>query len=193
MKVIDGAKEPVDYLSRWDFDRLIDDHGLKVGVEVGVLDGAFSRGLLQSRIEKLYSVDTWQYRKGQWDEINYATAAVTLKAFGSRSEMVKAESGEAAKRFGEGELDFVYMDAHHSKRAVERDVKLWFPKLRTGGVIAGHDWVREEDDDRLAKEHRRWKRKRSGVRQAISGHCEGRDVVVTITGEPLASFWFKKW
>jgi cephalosporin hydroxylase len=35
----------------------------------------------------------------------------------------------------------VYLDADHSKAGVLADLKLWMPKVRPGGVIAGHDYL----------------------------------------------------
>ena len=34
----------------------------------------------------------------------------------------------------------MFIDAQHHFDAVLEDLTLWFPKLRTGGVLAGHDW-----------------------------------------------------
>ena len=38
------------------------------------------------------------------------------------------------------ELDFVYVDGNHAGRQVERDLSNYWPKIRPGGVIGGHDW-----------------------------------------------------
>ena len=40
----------------------------------------------------------------------------------------------------DGELDLVYVDGDHRYEAVLADLKVWLPKLRAGGVMAGHDW-----------------------------------------------------
>ena len=48
---------------------------------------------------------------------------------------------EEAAAFIEGNsLDFVFIDAQHHYEAVLTDVKTWFPKLRPGGLMSGHDW-----------------------------------------------------
>lgn len=38
-------------------------------------------------------------------------------------------------------LDFVYIDGDHRKVAVERDIRLYYKKVRVGGLIAGHDYM----------------------------------------------------
>ena len=46
-------------------------------------------------------------------------------------------------------LDFVYIDANHAFDAVNRDLRKWFPKLRNGGVFAGHDYFDAWADETL--------------------------------------------
>lgn len=49
------------------------------------------------------------------------------------------DSSESAARYEDQSLDLVFIDADHSPEAVERDIRAWLPKLRPGGMIAGHD------------------------------------------------------
>jgi len=37
-------------------------------------------------------------------------------------------------------LDFVYIDADHSYKSVKEDINAWAPKVREGGIVAGHDY-----------------------------------------------------
>ena len=48
-------------------------------------------------------------------------------------------SQSAHARF-EGVLDFVFIDGEHSLQAVRDDLRWWAPKVRKGGVVAGHDY-----------------------------------------------------
>lgn len=56
-------------------------------------------------------------------------------------ELVRATSVEAAPMVPDGSADFVYIDGDHRREMVLQDLRLWWPKLRPGGVLAGHDWV----------------------------------------------------
>ena len=38
------------------------------------------------------------------------------------------------------ELDLVFIDGDHSYEAVKQDIALWAPKVRPGGIVAGHDY-----------------------------------------------------
>ena len=42
-------------------------------------------------------------------------------------------------------FDFIYIDAAHEKPFVLRDIKLSLPKLKTNGIICGHDYINQED------------------------------------------------
>jgi predicted O-methyltransferase YrrM len=48
---------------------------------------------------------------------------------------------EAYKLFEDESIDFLFIDADHSFEAVKKDLKLWYPKVKTGGIIAGHDYM----------------------------------------------------
>lgn len=42
-----------------------------------------------------------------------------------------------------GIIDFVYIDAEHTYSAVLLDICLWYPMLRNGGILCGHDYNKE--------------------------------------------------
>ena len=50
------------------------------------------------------------------------------------------DSSEKAAKALCNTYDFVYIDADHSYQSVKQDIHLWFPKVRSGGVICGHDY-----------------------------------------------------
>jgi hypothetical protein len=49
------------------------------------------------------------------------------------------DSAEAALQYQDGTVDFLFIDADHSEAGATRDIKSWLPKMRPGGIIAGHD------------------------------------------------------
>lgn len=50
-------------------------------------------------------------------------------------------SWDAARRYRDGSVDFVFIDADHSYESVRRDIDAWLPKIRKNeGIIAGHDF-----------------------------------------------------
>lgn len=53
---------------------------------------------------------------------------------------VIAPSLSAAKRFKPRSFHSVFIDADHSAAAVRADIAAWAPKVKRGGILAGHDY-----------------------------------------------------
>jgi hypothetical protein len=140
--------------SREEIPVLLNRRGLLgTGAEIGVKVGNYSDLLLRTWLgRKLISIDPWleadpaEYAdtanvpQGMQDGF-YADACARLARHGERSEIWRMTSAEGAARVTEASLDFAYIDARHDYDSVLEDVELWFPKLRAGGVLAGHDYV----------------------------------------------------
>ena len=66
---------------------------------------------------------------------------VNLAPHSGRYRVHRTLSAEAAERFDDGSLDFVYLDANHAYEAISTDVRRWYRKLRLGGILASHDFL----------------------------------------------------
>lgn len=124
--------------------------GFKVGAEVGVLDGDFSEQLCKANSQlKLYGIDPWERVDGfdgyDADRLKRAHTAAQAKLAKYNCELIKKTSMNAVKDFTDDSLDFVYIDADHSFKAVVMDVCEWINKVRVGGIIGGHDFRRYSD------------------------------------------------
>lgn len=53
---------------------------------------------------------------------------------------IKLESVEASKLYQDQSLDFVFLDASHDYESVKEDIFAWYPKVKVGGKIGGHDY-----------------------------------------------------
>ena len=49
-------------------------------------------------------------------------------------------SQHISNNFDDNDYDFVYIDANHTYENVKIDIELYLPKLKKGGIIAGHDY-----------------------------------------------------
>lgn len=122
---------------------------LKTGVEVGVAFGGHSEYIMKNTgVERLYGVDRYRHDPGYADPMNlpqkefdqvYQDVKNRLSAYGSRFELIREDSEKAGSLISE-QIDFVYIDAEHSYEGVLKDIAVWFKKVRTGGIISGHDY-----------------------------------------------------
>jgi hypothetical protein len=60
----------------------------------------------------------------------------------TRVQLMRGMSWDQLALLEDGSLDWVYLDAGHDFDSVTRDLAAVLPKLRAGGIIAGHDFVR---------------------------------------------------
>lgn len=118
-----------------------------IGVEIGVAQGGFSRQLLtNSKLDKLYSVDPWSMEyegfacQEDCDE-SYRMTIETLMEFRNRSVILKMDGYEACKFFADNSLGFVYIDSSHGVEETLGELRLWCPKVKEGGILAGHDYI----------------------------------------------------
>lgn len=105
--------------------------------ELGVREAATSEALLEEFPSlRMLLVDPYE---GE-ERATLNTAMDRLKPFGSRATFVVQRSQLAARYVGVGSLDLVFVDGDHSYDAVKGDIRHWFPTIRLGGVLAGHDY-----------------------------------------------------
>jgi hypothetical protein len=177
--------------SRNEIPDLLNDLGLcGCGVEVGVQEGEYSEVLLRAwRGVQLISVDTWApddpdvYRDianvtHQEHEANLRVARDRLSRFSGRCDIWRMASADAARRFLDGCVDFVYLDARHDEESVTQDLQAWWRTIRPGGVMAGHDYV----DGEFAEG-------RFGVKTAVDRFFARRGLMVRSTVDDEWPSW----
>ena len=91
-------------------------------------------------------IDTW---KGSSEHVNYEDIKLNnlyelfIKNTSSLSSVINPimmDSISASKKYEDNSIDFVFIDANHSYDYVKKDIEAWFPKVKNGGVISGHDY-----------------------------------------------------
>lgn len=173
---------------RKDFWQLLELFDLKGEVvEVGVAEGNNSELMATwDCVTKMWMVDNWATIEGQkgdgseiqsWHDSNYIKCAAICER-DIKCKMIQGMSTIVAEQFENDSLIMVYLDADHSFDAVKRDLVAWYPKVKSGGIIAGHDFLAEE----------------YGVNQSVKEFCSGRfeiNLIPEFSPED-ASFWFRK-
>lgn len=121
--------------------------------EIGVYRGDFLKHLLRTAKNTIYAIDPWlassdpsvtggKETQAEMDGMYQSVLAWTLKyPMDPMLNVWRMTSRDAAKCFLDGGVDFAYIDANHSFAAVQEDIGLWWPKIRPGGILAGHDYV----------------------------------------------------
>ncbi len=127
------------------------DKGFKTGAEIGVLYGAYSQFFVDNLKGPIYLIDPYKsYPKEVYYDSTNATQlahderrARAIKKFADAENVVfiRKTSAEAMVDFEDESLDFVYIDANHAYPFVIQDVFGWWPKIRKGGVLSGHDFT----------------------------------------------------
>jgi hypothetical protein len=125
------------------------------GAEIGVFGADMSCHLLARDDLTLFMVDAWEgggasYHgdSGDWHaglaqekQDAYCDLARSRVAFaGERARIIRARSVDAAAQIADASLDFVFIDADHGYEGCSADIAAWWPKVKAGGLVGGHDY-----------------------------------------------------
>jgi len=77
------------------------------------------------------------------DDKIYDQFISNIKPLKNTVNFFREYSINASLRYENNSLDFVFIDAFHSYDSVTEDIQYWYPKVKKGGTIAGHDfWLK---------------------------------------------------
>lgn len=135
--------------------RLFHELNFGVGVEVGTFRGKYLYILCQSNPQmKIYGVDSWRVYNDYPDlseqktfDLLYEQTKERLAHF-SNCELIRESSMDAVKKFKDESLDFVYIDANHEDPYITEDIVEWSKKVKSGGIVSGHDYYRSKRKNR---------------------------------------------
>ena len=117
-----------------------------IGCEVGVYKGDHASMMINHLdLKRLHLVDAYPT-----DKTPMLEALINLE---NKSVFWHVQySIDAAKNFDDNYFDFVYIDADHAYQSVKTDLEAWYPKVKKGGFLAGHDWTMQDDVGRAVRE-----------------------------------------
>mgnify|MGYP001612160008 CR=1 FL=1 len=125
--------------------------------EIGVWEGETSEVLL-TRFPKLHitMVDSWRniprgadFREKR-DMLTKKTQPEFDRAFSmamerigfarERVRVVREFSVDAAQKLHRSRFNLVFIDAGHDYLSVKNDINAWYPLVKYGGILCGHDY-----------------------------------------------------
>ena len=194
----------------------------KVGVEIGVFKGQFSREILKRWDGTLYMIDPWRPLGEEYSDSSnhsehidaYSQTMNSIRGYEDRAFMLRELSSQLVDMFEDGSLDWVYIDGNHAYDFVKQDLEMWWPKLKTGGLMSGHDFllldwnaspIAENGKDKYvyANGSRWWILDRPGkyeddyagvfgVNPAVAEFCDNRNLKFELTSEWTSSYMIIK-
>ena len=144
------------FRDRTEFGSIAARLGLKRGVELGVRRGEFSVDTLQNwrGCEEYVFVDLWRRQTNYVDTANvdnseqerrFQETLRRTKQWSKIRKVCRNYTSVCATTFPDDYFDFVYVDARHDRKGCYEDIAAYWPKLRKGGIMAGHDYITQTD------------------------------------------------
>jgi hypothetical protein len=159
-------------------------------VEIGTLHGWFAwRCLKHLPDAKVYCVDPFFDDPGYGNDGEYNLKCWTQnlkKDLGKRAFLLRGRSQNEAVKWGNvltpEEIDFLFIDGDHSYEGALADLEGWIPKVRSGGLVAGHDIDGEWGPN---------------VKRALETYCPRNGIdeihiatVYSFTGKQVTPIWY---
>lgn len=141
--------------------KLISQHNVRVFAEIGVWKFKLGKKILvdpsvNKTLKEYWAIDPYrempQYRQEKnsvmkkmggipqqrWDQIYHRVCGYML--WFHQVKLLRLTSRQASVLFKPAYFDMVFIDGDHTKKAVTEDFHLWMPRVRPGGILAGHDY-----------------------------------------------------
>lgn len=143
------------------------------GVELGVAKGAFSR-VIAHYASRLWAIDRWS------DHHGLAEYKGTADRLFGKCIPLRMTFDEAAPLFDDESLDFVYVDGYaHTGQDGGKTMDQWMPKLKPGGIMAGHDY------------HPKWPKTQAAVDEFV--HRNRLKLHTTTTADEEGADQYPSW
>lgn len=116
----------------------------EVIVEVGVYAGDLSRMFAQvPGVKATHIVDSWKGDYCKFGQPHMDKIAAGVKAWAETDPKVTVwhmDTAEGVKHFDDESIDFWHTDGDHSLAGITRDISLWLPKVKKGGILSGDNY-----------------------------------------------------
>lgn len=203
-----AAPEPVPTPARSNLFKVLQQEGLKIGAELGVQAGLFAEHALREwpACTEYYLVDIWAQQENYDDMANvnneqqnefFTQTKQRMEPFKDKAKFLRMTTTQAAEKVPDDSLDYVYVDARHDYCGVQEDLRNWWPKLRRGGIFAGHDYL-TADSPAVVDSKQDWSlcmdgtRNRGAVKGAVDEFAAAHNLTLTVTCEEMWPSWIAR-
>lgn len=149
--------------NREEIGNVLEEEGFKIGVELGVQRGVFTSQTLSrwKSCESYLLVDIWQPLENYADlsnkdqsgqDKNYQETLKNTAKWKDKIQICRNLTTVCAAVHNTTKFDYIYVDARHDYKGVLRDLEDWWPLLREGGIMAGHDFVTQKEGPEQTKQ-----------------------------------------
>ena len=161
---------------KWRWDLILDfmkEYGFRRIAEIGVYRGENASKILEATnsksFEHFFLIDKgisgdfrkWLFESGRI-RVNY----------------IKGLSVQSAQIFNDGYFDLIFIDADHRYEHVKQDIESWLPKIRKGGILAGHDYLHPKEGTSSC-----------GVKQAVD-EIFGDEIYIQAEPRKVHNWWY---
>jgi len=134
--------------------------------EIGVDKGDYSQTILnKTNPSKLHLIDVWKserYPEKLYHEVTHRYSSELKKG---QIEIHRGYSTDVVDDFSDEYFDWIYIDTAHSYQVTRAELEAYRPKIKKGGIIAGHDFI-------IGELETPWK---YGVIEAVYEFCNNYD------------------
>lgn len=118
-----------------------------VVAELGVDHGDFSQKILEiNQPSKIHLVDVWHSERYPERLFHEVKQRFQSEINSGNIEINRGLSTEVVDQFPNAYFDWIYIDTAHSYSVTKAELESYLPKMKPGGIIAGHDFIVGEID-----------------------------------------------
>jgi hypothetical protein len=130
--------------------------------EIGVDEGDFTKRIIDTCApKKMHLIDSWSSTRYPEKKYNFVRDRFSKEISKNIIELNRGFSTTILENFPDNYFDWVYLDTDHGFEITYSELLILHKKIKSGGIIAGHDYCRYSSNGKS----------RFGVVEAVNKFC----------------------